>query len=584
MKRIIAIGVAIYITALLTVGAVTFADVQEVQKTIRRPDLLPLSALRRDVSALDLLTARVFHPTYIKLARETLDVADAGTAFLQVAQTYAQEVLTGKSENITKRSSAFTTTFDALQTALTLWENDIKKYPYINTKIQQTFPQLQNISLEEYTDVVRALPAALGPDKKQYIVLLQNNMELRPTGGFLGSFALLTFENGVLSSMKVEDIYVPDGQLDGYVKPPEPVETNLFQGGGWKLRDANWDPHFPNTAQTLKWFFEKGGYTNIDGMIATNFSVVARVLETLGPITLPDFDQTITADNLYSFAQVQTETRFFPGATNKGTILGSLARALLRKTEDLSLESQKTLAVLARDAIASKDIMFWFADPPLQRVASKYKWAGEIESIQCEGANCFTDNLYLVEANVGINKTNCCMERKAYYDVWINENGTIRSELKLHYINHNPSTPAPPRFYGGGYRNYLRIYRSAHMQLVSAEQRNQSISPQRIDSTAHSELNLRDDGMIVDVGGGEETDFRAAYVSTIPLDLSTQGTYVLLVQKQPGLLTNDYVIRLHYPPTLRVATQGADITEPGFIELAKTVDKNTTIVFTFQLK
>ncbi|MDP1743836.1 MAG: DUF4012 domain-containing protein, partial [Candidatus Amesbacteria bacterium] len=55
--------------------------------------------------------------------------------------------------------------------------------------------------------LVSNLPKILNKD---YVVLLQNNTELRATGGFMGSYARLRFRNGTLQSTKFEDIYEPD--------------------------------------------------------------------------------------------------------------------------------------------------------------------------------------------------------------------------------------------------------------------------------------------------------------------------------------------------------------------------------------
>ena len=156
------------------------------------------------------------------------------------------------------------------------------------------------------------------------LVLFQNNFELRPTGGFLGSYAMVDLERGVVRNIRVQDIYAPDGQVEGYIEAPPPVKEYLFQSGGWKLRDANWDPNFPDSAKTIAWFFEKGGYDSIDAVVAINFSLVQDVLRVLGPVELPDYHLTVDENSVYQFAQVQAEKDFFPGATHKSDALVQL--------------------------------------------------------------------------------------------------------------------------------------------------------------------------------------------------------------------------------------------------------------------
>src|SRR3990167_4553646 len=76
--------------------------------------------------------------------------------------------------------------------------------------------------------------------EKRYLILLQNQMELRPTGGFLGSYAVAKIKNGKLVDVSVQDIYEPDGRVTEHIEPPEPIQE-AFQLGTLRLRDANWD-------------------------------------------------------------------------------------------------------------------------------------------------------------------------------------------------------------------------------------------------------------------------------------------------------------------------------------------------------
>ena len=88
----------------------------------------------------------------------------------------------------------------------------------------------------------------------------------------MGSYAVIRSQELGVRSVRVEDIYQPDGQLVGYVEPPAPIKK-AFPFGSWKLRDANWDPDFPKTAETLMWYFKKAGEGEFDGVIATNLLV-----------------------------------------------------------------------------------------------------------------------------------------------------------------------------------------------------------------------------------------------------------------------------------------------------------------------
>ena len=119
-------------------------------------------------------------------------------------------------------------------------------------------------------------------------------------------------------------------ELEGQITPPEPISKYLGEEN-WYLRDANWNPDFPESADQIEWFLSKEVQTRVDGVIAVDLEFARKLLTTLGGVNLPDFNTVINADNLYLEAQTRSEKNFFPGATNKRDFLGSLARALLIK-------------------------------------------------------------------------------------------------------------------------------------------------------------------------------------------------------------------------------------------------------------
>lgn len=96
----------------------------------------------------------------------------------------------------------------------------------------------------------------LSQERQTILVLLQNNMELRPTGGFIGSYALLNFFQGKLVDFEVYDVYEADGQLRGHAEPPADLKQYLGEDG-WYLRDANWSPLFPKPRFRRLGFLEK---------------------------------------------------------------------------------------------------------------------------------------------------------------------------------------------------------------------------------------------------------------------------------------------------------------------------------------
>src|SRR3989344_1662095 len=123
-------------------------------------------------------------------------------------------------------------------------------------------------------------------EQRVYLILLQNDTELRPTGGFIQTVGLLTLKNGQIIDLKTFDTYSLDGQLKGYVEPPSDLKKYLGESG-WYLRDSNWDPDFSLSAQRAEWFLEKEIGRKVDGVISINTTSLKHFIGILGPLSYP---------------------------------------------------------------------------------------------------------------------------------------------------------------------------------------------------------------------------------------------------------------------------------------------------------
>ena len=144
------------------------------------------------------------------------------------------------------------------QTAKFFWSKN--RFNQLNQRI----PEIKSLIVQARKGI-EIFPWLIGQDQKRtYLVLLQNNNELRPTGGFIGSFAFLTFDKGKFVDFEVQDVYWADGQLKGHVEPPSELKKYLGEAN-WYLRDSNWDPDFPTSAVKAQWFLEKETGRVVDG-------------------------------------------------------------------------------------------------------------------------------------------------------------------------------------------------------------------------------------------------------------------------------------------------------------------------------
>ena len=293
----------------------------------------------------------------------------------------------------------------------------------------------------------------------KYIILLQNNTELRPSGGFIGSYAAISTDKRGVKQIRVQDIYEPDGKLPGHVEPPYPVQE-AFGQGWWKLRDANWDPDFASAAGTVKWFMEQGGETDVKGLMAVNLGLVNRLIGVYGPIKLATYDEIITDKNFYGLAQKYAETRRADDTTDKRGFLGAAGAALEERIKAGSVNQLIRLISVIFSELKKGEILVWMRDPEIQKEIEFRGWGGRLT----DNWNSRDDYLYIVEANLGANKANCCIDR----DLRIEIEKTTNKKIAINWRNNNEfEHPKPPIFWGGNYRNYVRIIVPKDKNIVS---------------------------------------------------------------------------------------------------------------------
>jgi hypothetical protein len=373
----------------------------------------------------------------------------------------------------------------------------------------------------------------VGQDKeKTYFVLLQNNLELRPSGGFMGSYAKLKFKKGSLAGFSVQDIYVPDGQLKGHVQPPWPIQE-AFQQGFWKLRDSNWEPDFPLAAKTIHWFFEKGGEEKSDGLIALNFLVIENLLKIFGPCHLSDYQSLITADNFYQIAQKEAEKDFFPGSTQKKDFLSALAKQLIFKLQNANLKQSLQLIKIVKKSLDEKQILLNFNHPQLQQYILSQNWDGGLKRQFRDSDKYMSDYLSLVETNLGANKANLYVQRKVSQEINF-ENNILEEKLMINYFNNSPEErPNDENFWGGVYENFLRVF-------IPLEAKNIKIKINEQDFKGRTEIKEYEDKKIKSVGFFVEVapllEARVKIEYNKKLTHPTPGVkYILEIQKQPGV-------------------------------------------------
>lgn len=471
--------------------------------------------------------------------------------------------------------------FNAAYSRLSILEKELKTLTesslpqalksYLEGKKEMLLAQRETISLGQ--TFITLLPDLLGfEDKRAYLVLFQNNMELRPTGGFIGSYGIVTFDKGSLASFDVFDVYAADGQLKGHVEPPPPIRKYLEQPN-WYLRDSNWDVDFQNSAAQAGFFLQKEVGISVQGVMAMDVTFARFLLESVGPIALPDYKETITAENLFAQAQVHAQDNFFPGSTQKKDFLSALSRRLMDKLVHEKNTPWLSVLETVKKGASQKHLLFSFNNEGVQKVFNLNNWGGTILT-PGQQDDRFNDFRMLNEANLGVNKVNFWIKRKITDELTIDKDGQVTGKLSVAFTNDGSfELPAGP------YINYLRSFFPQSTQIINITIDGQE--QKEIDEAVQSGKSVF--GFLVTVAPKSTKLVSVSYKlpELFPV-VPGKSTYALIFQKQAGTGEDPLTVTINYPPELRVKETNASVfTEKQSITLSTNLaeDRLFTVEF-----
>ncbi|MEK7629759.1 MAG: DUF4012 domain-containing protein [Patescibacteria group bacterium] len=319
--------------------------------------------------------------------------------------------------------------------------------------------------LYKFNDFLANLISFLGIENGRHLlVLFQNPAEIRPSGGFLGSYADLTIRQGQMINLDVRDIYDPDGQLKRKIVPPWPLQTTTKDLGA---RDANWFFDFPTSAKTVtnllessKMYSEK--MVTFDGAIALNINVIQTLLDLTGPIELQNYKLTIDKDNFLAEVQRQTEVSADKNAGQPKKILQVMAPILLERLSSLKNVDPKDLLKALTDHFAKKDIIISMKDPRLAGFFHDQNLDGAVYDLP---QNFWGSYLAVVNANVAGGKSDAFIDETIEARLEVDNDGGTLTDLKI--SRSHTGDKEKESWWRATNKNFLQIFANAGANLIS---------------------------------------------------------------------------------------------------------------------
>ena len=348
----------------------------------------------------------------------------------------------------------------------------------------------------------------LGFFNNHYLILLQNNYESRPGGGFITAYGDLKVTMGIPHGLSFHNSY--DIDTDNYVTPPYPHEEFLknewYQG--WSFRDSNWEANFPEAADDIIKFYEdKFEGNEIDGIIVVNFSLIENLIDKLGGIKING--EEITKNNLFTFLtnEVNNVDRHDEKAlANRKSVLSDLAGTLLPKLKWNFFDTKSVI----EEGLKTKDIYFWFKSESLENKIERKGWGNSF--VLPEGSDFLAVNI----ANLGAKKADRYLQKEIHYYANVTkEVPEITTEVTIRYPGFNNQ-------YADDYKGYLQIIIPAGAQINS----------DALDSRVTTQEEFKIIGDQIVLPAGSKTTY--TYTYTLPRTLLNSGEYKLRLIKQSG--------------------------------------------------
>lgn len=451
-------------------------------------------------------------------------------------------------------------------------------YSYNSVKQAKIIPLNLSTQLDSMSQIISSTidfwPDALGFNgTRNYLILFQNNMELRPGGGFVGSYALLTLSKGKIAVFKVYDVYDADGQLKGHIEPPYPIRRYL-PSVHWYLRDSNFNVDFSKGAVASAVFLNTEMKQTVDGVIGVDLSFVNNLLEITGSVNVSDYNQIVNSDNFYQLTQAHTEKGFFPGSTQKKDFLTSFYNALQNKINGEKNLPYLSLAQALIKSINEKHVLFAFNNANEQAAFAVNGWSSSLTQNSVINSSIVDDFIGINEANLGGNKVNYYVTRSVSQAVEIKSDQSVNETLTTAFKNSAPQSLGDK----GIYKNYLRLILplNAVISSIQIDNQEQKIISPITDPTVYEkkgfvppvglEVQKEDQsgktiyGFLVNIEPQALKIIKVKYTLAQKINTSLpQLGYSLKIFKQPGIDFLPYELSLNFPSNLKVVNSDKDI-------------------------
>jgi hypothetical protein len=398
-------------------------------------------------------------------------------------------------------------------------------------QIEELREKIRNGSktLDDFIPLLEILPGLAGyPQTANYLLMLENQDELRPTGGFLGTYGILQIDSGEIVRLDTHDIYHLDMPVKDSISisPPAPLKKYLGVDR-WYLRDANWSPDWIESAEKILWFYQEENkllpqpdiIDDFDGVVAFTPKLITDLLEITGPIIIEN--EEYNSANFTQLLEYRVEkgyVRLGVSSWHRKEVIGEIMQRMKSVLlGEKSQEWQKIINVI-RENLLKRDVLLSLRDKNLARLAAINNFSGEI-------AKTDSDYLMVVDANMGALKTDTVINRSINYSLGQDTNGLF-SQLHLNYEHNGLKYD----WRTADYKSYTRVYLPPGTTILKSV----GFQEGTVSITEENGKTVVGGLLVVDLGKIKSIYLEYKLPEKILKNLLAQKKYSLILQKQPG--------------------------------------------------
>lgn len=390
--------------------------------------------------------------------------------------------------------------------------------------------------------LIKKLPEIMGANEKEkvYLVLFQNDAELRPTGGFWTAYAIFRVNNGKFRVEKSEDIYHLDDSISSHPTAPREIRTYHKGVSRFNIRDSNLSPDLPESLKLFNSLYKKSSSrVDFDGVFTMDTKVLVDILDVLGPteasgiVFKTDIDERCDCPQVIYQLLDQIDRPVGYIKENRKGLLGDLLYVIMQKALGFSPSQYwgKLFNVFITN-LQQKHILINLNDKSSQKAIEAINFGGRIREFD-------GDYLHINDTNFAGAKSNLFVSQEVDSETKIADDGTVERTVTINYKNPYPHSNC--NLEKGGLcinatlRNWLRVYVPEGSKLV--EFRGSSMKVQTYEDLGKTVF----EGFMTVQPEGKAT---VIVRYTLPFKINNKDDYRLLVQKQPGTKGNLYNVSI----------------------------------------